>query len=120
VDPLHDVEAATAAVEAKFTTRSRVISAQSNEDFEETIDELSEEDKYIKGKGLDPTLHESPRLVNPAFPDPQSAASESAAENIDGTDGGDAAAVKDAADMAAATVHHSARQPRQQGRFTRK
>ena len=61
VDPLKDIEASSAAIEAKLTTRTRVIAEQSNEDFEETIDELSEESQYISDAGLDPMLHEPRR-----------------------------------------------------------
>lgn len=60
VDPLNDIKAATAAIEAKLTTRSRVIADQSNEDFEETIDELAEEAVYIMASGLDPAIAENP------------------------------------------------------------
>jgi lambda family phage portal protein len=112
VDPLKDIQAATAAIEAKLTTRSRVIADQSNEDFEDTIDELAEERAYIESKGLDPALTEAPKLADPTFPNPaaqdDSAAGASDGGGDPGTDGGPP--VKE---------HHSARQPRSAGRFAK-
>jgi lambda family phage portal protein len=67
VDPLKDVEASIAAIEAKLSTRSRIIADQSNEDFEDTIDEWAEEKAYITSKGLDPSIVESPQFADPAF-----------------------------------------------------
>jgi lambda family phage portal protein len=98
VDPLNDIQAATAAIEAKLTTRSRVIADQSNEDFEDTIDELAEESVYIMAAGLDPALTEKPAIANPTFP-PQ---------NDGSGDTGAAAAPP-------AKHHHSAAQPRDGG-----
>lgn len=102
VDPQKDIEASKAAVEAKLTTRSRVIADQSNNDFEDTIDELAEEQAYIESKGLDPALKEKP-------------ASNGAADNP-GNDSGDGGADSE---PPARPPHHSASQPRDRGRFAR-
>jgi capsid protein len=103
VDPKVDIDAAAAAIEAKLTTRSRVIAEQSNEDFEDTIDELAEESVYIMAAGLDPAIAEKP------IPPANSAGDPS---NADGGDPGDAAAPP-------AKRHWSAKQPRERGRFTK-
>jgi lambda family phage portal protein len=95
VDPQKDIDAATTAIEAKLTTRSRVIADQSGNDFEETIDELAEEQAYITEKGLDPALAEKPALANSAEP------------------------AIDNSQPPAKPPHHSARQPRNQGRFAK-
>jgi lambda family phage portal protein len=110
VDPLHDIQAAAAAIEAKLTTRTRVIADQTNEDFEETIDELAEETVYILAQGLDPALTEAPRLANPTFPATGTQADGS------GADSGAPAATAEPP----ARQHHSARQARDPGgRFGR-
>jgi lambda family phage portal protein len=105
VDPLHDIEAATASIEAKLSTRTRVISDQSGNDFEDTIDEIAEEEAYIKGKGLDPALTEKPALANPAF------ATSAGAADTSASDGSSEPPEK--------PPHHSARQPRDKGRFSK-
>ena len=105
VDPLHDIEAATASIEAKLSTRTRVIADQSGNDFEDTIDEIAEEQAYIKSKGLDPALTEQPRIANPAF---ASAAGQT-----------DTAAADGSLQPPAKPPHHSANQPRVQGRFSK-
>jgi lambda family phage portal protein len=89
VDPQKDIEAARTGIEAMLTTRSRVIADQSGNDFEETIDELAEEQAYIQEKGLD--------LENPSTPPDNPG---------DGED-------------SEKPPHHSARQPRFQGRFAK-
>lgn len=112
VDPLNDIQAATSAVEAKLTTRSRVIADQSNEDFEDTIDELAEEDAYIRSKGLDPALAEKPPAPagGPGDPGPSPGPGDPGADpgGAPGDPGG-----------APGTEHHSARQPRDRGRFAK-
>jgi lambda family phage portal protein len=97
VDPQKDIEASKAAVEAKLTTRSRVIADQSNNDFEDTIDELAEEQAYITEKGLDPAIAEKPAGANPGNGEGDSPDSEPPASR----------------------PHHSANQPRDRGRFAR-
>jgi hypothetical protein len=119
VDPLHDIQAATAAIEAKLTTRSRVIAEQSNEDFEDTIDELAEEADYITSKGLDPALTEKPLIANPTFPPTVPGSSgDPAASNRAGAPAIAALAPPEPAEPPA-RQHHSARQPRDRGRFAR-
>jgi lambda family phage portal protein len=61
VDPLKDIEAAGKEIEFKLSTRTRKIADHSNEGFEETIDELTEENQYISDKGGDPMLNEPRR-----------------------------------------------------------
>ncbi len=61
VDPSKDIDSAVKAIEAKITTRSRVISDQSSADFEDTIDELQHEKEYIEAAKLDPLLAEPKR-----------------------------------------------------------
>jgi lambda family phage portal protein len=99
VDPQKDIEASKAAVEAKLTTRSRVIADQSNNDFEDTIDELAEEQAYIQEKGLDPALKEKPAGGNP--------------------DDGAGDSNNPELQPPARPPHHSASQPRDRGRFAR-
>jgi lambda family phage portal protein len=103
VDPSADIKAAADAIEAKLTTRSRVIADQSNEDFEDTIDELAEESVYIMAAGLDPAVTPKPIPAGNGADDP---------ENDDSGDPGDAAG-------APVKQHWSARQPRDHGRFTK-
>jgi lambda family phage portal protein len=99
VDPKVDIEAAASAIEAKLTTRSRVIAEQSNEDFEDTIDELAEEAVYIMAAGLDPSIAEKP------------AQGAGDTTNDDSGEPGDAAGPP--------KKHWSVRQPRERGRFTK-
>jgi capsid protein len=51
VDPLKDMQANVEGVQNGFTTRSRVLSAQGY-DLEETLAELSDEEKLIEKYGL--------------------------------------------------------------------
>jgi hypothetical protein len=76
-----------------------VIADQSNNDFEDTIDEIAEEETYIKEKGLDPAIKEKAVPANP------------------GNNGGDSDGASD--EPPAPPAHHSARQPRDRGRFAR-
>jgi lambda family phage portal protein len=103
VDPLNDIQAASAAIEAKLTTRSRVISEQSNEDFEDTIDELAEEAVYIMAAGLDPAIKEKP----PTTADSQDQAGNGAAGETN-ADSGDPSA----GSGPPTRQHHSSRQAR--------
>jgi lambda family phage portal protein len=96
VDPLKDIQAYVAGIEAKLTTRSRAISDQSNEDFEETIDELAEEEAYIQEKGLDLGTIEKPSGNGQASDNPG-----------------------EESPPPEKPPHHSARQPRFQGRFAK-
>ncbi len=61
VDPAKDIASSIDAIEAKISTRSRVIADQSAEDFEDVIDELSHEQEYIMDAKLDPLLREPKR-----------------------------------------------------------
>lgn len=51
VDPLKDIQAVEKALSLKLRTRREVM-AETNNDFEETIDALADEEEYIQGKGL--------------------------------------------------------------------
>jgi lambda family phage portal protein len=51
IDPLKDVQASILAIGAGLTTRTRELASQGY-DFQETMDELADEDAYIKEKGL--------------------------------------------------------------------
>jgi lambda family phage portal protein len=97
VDPQKDIDAAAAGIAAKLTTRSRVIADQSNNDFEDTIDELAEEQAYIEEKGLDPAVKEKPAGANP---------DDGAGDSPD-------------SEPPVRPPHHSASQPRDRGRFAR-
>jgi len=116
VDPLRDIQSAIAAVEAKIDTRSRVIATLSNGDFEDIIDEQAEEADYIKKKGLNPSMIESPAFADPTFArgDPGDAI-------VEGAKPAQAAQIADEGGdqgTAAQPQHHSARQPRDGGRFS--
>lgn len=50
VDPKSDAETAQLLLQMKLTTRGRVISDMSSDDFEDTIDELDDEAAYMAGK----------------------------------------------------------------------
>jgi len=63
VDPRKDIETAQLMLESKLTTRTRLISDFSSDDFEETIDEIAAETQYIDDAGLDPFVHEPRRAA---------------------------------------------------------
>lgn len=52
LDPLKDVEANAAAVEAGFRTRKDVVGEESGADWRDVLTQLAEEEKFAKGLGL--------------------------------------------------------------------
>src|SRR6266478_1871055 len=119
VDPLKDIEASIAAVEAKMSTRTREISDHYSEDFEETIDEWAEEDAYIRSQGLGTTLAETPTYADPAFArgDPGDAIIAGSKPALAAQAASEGNGITPATPALPAPQHHSYLQPRAGGRF---
>lgn len=58
VDPLKDIQAIEKAIQLKLRTRREAM-AETNNDFEETIDALAEEKQYIIDKGLEQDFNDN-------------------------------------------------------------
>ncbi len=77
VDPLKEMKAHQTGLALGLVTRRTIISESTGRDFEDVIDELAEEEEYMRSNGIDPRP-----------PDPK------AAESHDDDDGGDGDAKK--------------------------
>ena len=69
VDPMKEMQANEKRIEMGLTTRSCIISESSGKDFEDVIDDLSEEEEYMISKGLNPRPNEkNPPTEEPPKP----------------------------------------------------
>lgn len=62
VDPLKEMKAYETALELGLTTRRHIIAESSGKEFEDVIDELAEEEDYMRDHNIDPRPDKNPKL----------------------------------------------------------
>ena len=69
VDPVKEMQANESALKHGLTTRAKIISEKSAQDFEDVIDALAEEEDYMRDKGIEPRPEEKEAEVSAKPPE---------------------------------------------------